>query len=260
MVGSFTLDKIGPMARSAADCRLVLQAIAGADPEDLSSSREPVSVERRTRDPRRLRGALVTTDFGKTKGAEPEVKAAFDAAVAELRALGLPLEETRIPDFPASEVAVTVLNAEAMSTFEKFYRDGTVRQLRDPLARYQPEITRALTGADYVKAMRMRAVLQEKMAEFYGRYDVIVTNNFLSVAPAVDRDLNETLPYPDPVGAIGNACGLPSLALPCGFGRDHMPAGFQIMGSAFEEGVLCDLGEMYQARTRFHRERPPLPA
>ena len=260
MVGSFTLDKIGPMARSAADCRLVLKAIAGADPDDPSSSREPLSLDRRSRDARRLRGALVSTDFGKTKGAEPEVKAAFDGAVAELRAMGLPLEEVPLPEFPATEVAVTVLNAEAVSTFEKFYRDGTVRELRDPYARYQPEITRELTGADYVKAMRMRAVLQERMVDFYGRYDVIVTNNFLSVAPPVDRDLNETLPYPDPVGAIGNACGLPSLALPCGFGRGHLPAGFQLMGSAFEEGLLCDLGEMYQARTRFHRERPPVPA
>jgi aspartyl-tRNA(Asn)/glutamyl-tRNA(Gln) amidotransferase subunit A len=260
MVGSYTLDKIGPIARSAADCRIVLRAIAGWDPDDPSSSPEPVRLERRSRSLRRLRGALVVPDFGKIKGAEPEVGAAFDRAVAELRAMGLPLEQTELPRFPAAEVATTVLNAEAMSTFERFYRDGTVRQLRDPYAPYQPEITRALTGADYVKAMRMRAVLQQAMVDFHDRFDVIVTTNFLSVAPPIDRDLNETLPYPDPVGAIGNACGLPSIALPCGFGRDHMPAGFQIMGPAFEEGLLCDLAEMYQARTRFHRERPPLSA
>lgn len=258
MVGSYTLDKIGPMARSAADCRLVLKAIAGEDPADPTSAREPVRLDRRARDTRRLRGALVSFDFEKVKGAQPEVRAAFDGAVADLRALGLPLEEVKLPEFPASEVAVTVLNAEAMSTFENFYRDGTVRELRDPYAPYQEEITRALTGSDYVKAMRMRTVLQETMADFYGRYDVIVTPNFLSTAPPIDRDLNETLPYSDPVGAIGNACGLPSIALPCGFGRDHMPAGYQIMASAFDEGLLCDLGELYQARTRFHRERPPI--
>jgi aspartyl-tRNA(Asn)/glutamyl-tRNA(Gln) amidotransferase subunit A len=260
MVGSDTLDKIGPMARSAADCRLILKAIAGADPDDASSSREPVRLDRRSRDVSRLRGALVSFDFAKTKGAEEGVGRAFHGAVAELRAMGLPLTEVPLPEFPATEVAVTVLNAEALSAFEKFYKDGTVRELRDPYAPYQPEITRALTGADYMKAMRMRTVLQERMADFYGRYDVILTTNFLSVAPPIDKDLNETLPYPDPVGAIGNACGLPSIALPCGFGRDHMPAGFQIMGSAFEEGLLCDLGERYQARTRFHRERPPISA
>ena len=166
------------------------------------------------------------------------------------------MDEARLPDFPASEVATTVLYAEAMSTFERFYENGDVKKLKDPYAPYQREITAALTGADYVKANRMRAVLQEKMLEFYSTYDVIVTPNFMSVAPPIAEDLVQSLPYPDPVGAIGNACGLPSLALPCGFGRAHMPVGFQVMGAAFEEGLLLDLGETYQERTRFHLERP----
>ncbi len=86
-----------------------------------------------------------------------------------------------------------------------------------------------------------------------------MTPNFLSVSPPIEDDFTKTLPYADPVGAIGNACGLPAIALPCGFGKDHLPAGFQIMGSAFEEGLLLDLGEAYQARTGYHKERPPLP-
>jgi aspartyl-tRNA(Asn)/glutamyl-tRNA(Gln) amidotransferase subunit A len=104
----------------------------------------------------------------------------------------------------------------------------------------------------------MRRVLQEKMAEFYSRYDFIVTPNFLSTAPPVDKDLVETLPYADPAGGIGNACGLPAIALPCGFGRDHLPVGFQIMAAPFEEALLLDLGELYQSRTEFHLQRPPL--
>jgi len=76
--------------------------------------------------------------------------------------------------------------------------------------------------------------------------------------PPVERDLYETLPYPDPAGAIGNACGLPAIALPCGFGKDRLPASFQIMGSAWDEALLCDLGEAYQGATAFHKERPPL--
>ena len=258
MVGSWTLDKIGPMARAAADCRLILEAIAGADPDDPSSSEEPVQIRRARRDWRAVRAALIPMDFWNTKGAEPEVGAAFDAAVAELGRAGIPVEPTRLPDFPASEVATIVLYAEALSTFERFYRDGSVRQLRDPYAPYQPEVTAGITGTDYVKAMRLRRVLQERMVEFFERYDVIVTPNFLSVAPPIDKDLYKTLPYPDPVGAVGNACGLPAIALPCGFGRGRMPAGFQIMGAPFEEDLLCDMGEMYQARTRHHLERPPL--
>ncbi len=258
MVGSWTLDKIGPLARSAADCRVILEAIAGSDPDDPSAAAESPRLAREKRLVGSLRAALVPLDFAKTKGADPEVKHAFDEAVSELRATGLPLAEATLPDFPASEVATTILNAEAISTFEKFYRDGSVWQLKDPYAPYQPGITSALTGADYVKACRMRALLQEKMAEFFSTYDVIVTPNFMSVAPRIVEDLNKALPYSDPVGAIGNACGLPSIALPCGFGTGHMPASLQIMGSSFEEGLLCDLGELFQSRTRFNRERPPL--
>ncbi len=151
-----------------------------------------------------------------------------------------------------------LITAEALSTFENFYRDGRVHRLKDAYAPWQPEINRALTGADVVKAWRMRRVLQERIAGFFGRYDILVSPNFLSTAPPVDRDLYETLPYADPVGAVGNACGLPAIALPCGFGRDRLPVGFQVVAAPYDEALLLEIGERYQARTPFHRERPPL--
>jgi aspartyl-tRNA(Asn)/glutamyl-tRNA(Gln) amidotransferase subunit A len=106
----------------------------------------------------------------------------------------------------------------------------------------------------------MRRVLQEKMAEFFAEYDVIVTPNFMSVAPRIEEDLYKALPYSDPVGAVGNACGLPAIALPCGFGKDHLPVGFQIVGAPYDEATLLDLGDLYQSRTDFHRQRPPIAA
>jgi aspartyl-tRNA(Asn)/glutamyl-tRNA(Gln) amidotransferase subunit A len=258
MVCSWTFDKVGPLARSAADCRTVLAAIAGPDSDDPFSADEPVDFARPRRlNPGALKGAIVEMDFT-VKGAEREGKALFDQAVAELSDAGLSLEPAKLPDFPASEVAGLLITAEALSTFENFYQDGRVKQLKDAYAPWQPEINRALGGSDIVKAWRMRRVLQEKMAEFYSRYDFIVTPNFLSTAPPVDKDLVETLPYTDPAGGIGNACGLPAIALPCGFGRDHLPVGFQIMAAPFEEALLLDLGELYQGRTEFHLQRPPL--
>lgn len=257
MVCSWTFDKIGPLTRSAADCRAVLGVIAGADPDDPTSSSEPVDLKPRRLDLAKLKAALVPLDFT-VKGAESEVKAAFDAAVAQLRVAGLPLEEAQLPALPASELAGIIIADEAISAFEKLYQDGSVKRLKDPYAPYQPEINAAVTGADLVKAWRIRRVLQQKMAEFFAGYDVIVTPNFMSVAPRVEDDLTQVLPYADPVGAIGNACGLPALALPCGFGRGHLPVGFQIMGPPFSEGLLLDLGEVYQKRTSWHLERPPL--
>ncbi len=257
MACSWTFDKVGPLARSAADCRLALQAIAGYDPDDPTSSQEPVRLEPGRPDLSKLRAAIVPMDFG-VKGAEPEAKARFEAAVGELRAAGLRLEEAKLPAMPASEMAGMIIADEALSAFEPFYKDGRVKELRDPYAPYQPEINAAVTGADLVKAWRMREALQRAMAEFFDQWDVIVTPNFLSVAPLVADDLTLALPYADPVGAIGNACGLPSIALPDGFGKEHMPLGFQIMGPPWSEGLLLDLGDLYQSRTRWHLERPPI--
>jgi len=257
MVCSWTYDKIGPLARSAADCRTILSAIAGPDPDDPSARNEPLHFAGSARRaPSQIRAALIPLDW--KKAGEPEVKAAFDRAVDELRAAGLKLTEAKLPEMPASEVAGIIITAEALTTFEKFYRDGSVKQLSDVYAPHQPEINKAVTSADLMKAWRIRLALQEKMAEFFSDYDVIVTPNFMSVAPPVTQDLYEALPYPDPVGAVGNTCGLPAIALPCGFGKLHMPAGFQIVGAPYDESTVLDLAEAYQKRTAFHRERPLL--
>ncbi|MFI5371789.1 MAG: amidase [Candidatus Eisenbacteria bacterium] len=256
MVGSFSFDKIGSITRSAADCRLVLQAIAGVDADDpTSADRSTADLVAKRRDPRRVRAAIVDMDWN-TKGAEPEVRRAFGAALDTWRDMELKLTPGKLPEFPASELAAVIITAEAMSTFERFYRDGSIRQLKDPWAPYQQEVNRAIGGDDLVKAWRMRRLLQEKMAEFFADTDVIVTPNFLSVAPPVDSDLNDTLPYSDPAGGIGNACGLPSIALPAGTGKGGMPCSFQLMAAPWEEGLLADLGEMFQQRTEFHRARP----
>jgi aspartyl-tRNA(Asn)/glutamyl-tRNA(Gln) amidotransferase subunit A len=256
MVCAYSFDKIGPMARSAADCRAILEAISGRDELDASSANEPVVLHSRSgRSMGKLRGAIVRSDFSQN-GAEPDVKAAFERAVGELRAAGLQLEDAELPDFPASSVAGLLIGAEAVSNFERFYRDGSIKQLSDVFAPHQPEISAEADPADVVKAWRMRLELQKLMNEFWKQYDVIVTTNFLSVAPPIDRDLYETLPYGDPVGAIGNSCGFPSIALPCGLDTRGLPVGFQIMGKPFEESTLLRLGEAYQKRTDFHRLRP----
>src|SRR5438094_10536589 len=88
----------------------------------------------------------------------------------------------------------------------------------------------------------------------------MLTPNFLPVAPRLEDDLFQALPYSDPAGGIGNACGLPAIAMPCGFGKEHMPAGFQIMAAPYDEATLLDLGDRYQRPTGHPLERPPVPA
>jgi aspartyl-tRNA(Asn)/glutamyl-tRNA(Gln) amidotransferase subunit A len=257
MVCSYTFDKIGPLARSAADLRLVLEAIAGPDPDDPSAVKEPVDFRAGRRPLRELRGAIIEQDFTQ-KGAEPQVKTAFSVALTTLREAGLRLEVAKLPDFPVNEVAGLIISAEAVSAFEPFFRNGGVAKLRDPYARYQEEINSAITGADLVKLWRMRLVMQQKMAEFFSNYDFLVSPNFLSVAAPVAGDINQALPYADPIGGFGNACGLPAIALPMGFGRAHLPIGLQFMAAPFDEAMLIELGELWQSKTKHHLEHPPV--
>jgi aspartyl-tRNA(Asn)/glutamyl-tRNA(Gln) amidotransferase subunit A len=251
MVGAYSFDKIGPLARTAADCRLVLDAIQGPDPLDPTSSGERVDLAA-AKPLSSLRAALVPLDW--SKSGEPEVKAAFDAAVAALRGAGLKLEETKLPDYPASEVSGTLITVEALAAFEPFLDDGRVKQLKDKMARHQREIAAPITGADTMKAWRMRRELQEIVAKFFGEWEVIVTPNFKSVAPRVTDDLNAALAYADPAGAIGVGCGLPALALPTGFGKAHLPASLQVMGAPYSEATLLAIGDAFQKATRHHTE------
>jgi aspartyl-tRNA(Asn)/glutamyl-tRNA(Gln) amidotransferase subunit A len=257
MVGAYTFDKVGPLTHSVGDCRIVLTAMAGADPRDPSCATERTRLERgRGRHVRQLKAALVPLDWSKV--GEPEVRAAFEAGVAELRAAGLEMETAELPKLPASEVAGLLISVEALAAFEPFLNDGRVKQLVDDMAPRQRELAEPVTGADTVKAMRIRESVQRAMRDFLDRYDVIVTPNFMSVAPPVEQDLNVALPYGDPVGGLAAACGLPGLALPAGFGKANMPAGFQLVGSPFDEATLLELGELYQSRTNHHRQLPPV--
>jgi aspartyl-tRNA(Asn)/glutamyl-tRNA(Gln) amidotransferase subunit A len=257
MACAFTFDKIGPLTRSASDCRLVLEAIAGSDPDDPSAASEPVDLTPGRKPLNRLRGALITQDYTQ-KGVESEAKTAFEHAVGDLKSAGLKLEDAKWPEYPASEVAGLLITVEALSAFEKFFKDGSVTKLRDPYAPYQREVNAGITGADVVKLWRMRLELQQQVADFFAKYDYVVTANFLSVAPPVEGDLNQALAYNDPAGAIGNACGLPAIALPIEPGKDGMPLSMQFMSGPFEEARLLELGELWQSRTRFHARRPPL--
>jgi len=258
MVCSNTFDKVGPIARSARDCRLVMQVIAGQDAADPTSSPEPVKLAAGSgRKANTLRAAFVTLDF--KKGREPEAQAAFNAAAHALADMGVTLDEAKLPEFPSGEIAGLIITAEALSAFEKFHRDGSVKQLHDPYAQYQWDVAQQATADDLVKAWRMRRVLQAKMTEFFGQYDCIVTPNFLTTAPRIDEDINVALDgYTDPVGGVGNACGLPSIALPAGAGKGGLPLGFQVMGAPFDEATLLDLGEAFQKRTNFHAAHPAM--
>src|SRR5262249_3970898 len=135
MALSWTMDKLGPMARSAEDCELLLRSLAGHDPLDAWSADEPAPAPLAAAAAKAFRIGYVKLDFA--KAGEPEVEAAVEHALADLRQAGLTIEEAKLPELPFEEVAGLIIGAEAAAAFEELFRDGRVRQLADrgaPLA------------------------------------------------------------------------------------------------------------------------------
>jgi len=254
MALSWTLDKLGPMARSADDCGLVLQAIAGRDPKDEWSADEPLPRPVPSpAEPGRLRVGFVRAEAG----TEPGVQRAYEQAIADLRAAGFTAREVTLPDLPYEAVAAVIVTSEAVAAFDELIRDGRVRRLADPDAAIAAVQARAITAADLVKAMRIRTVIQKAMADFFSQWDVLLAPGEMMTAFPADKSF-AGVQWSDPVGAMGNLCGLPAIAVPCGFGRDGLPAGLSIIGGAFDEASVLGVARAYQQVTDWHRRRPPL--
>jgi aspartyl-tRNA(Asn)/glutamyl-tRNA(Gln) amidotransferase subunit A len=256
MALSWTLDKIGPMARSADDCATVLRAIAGHDPKDEWSARNPPPLAAAAAsqvDPKALRVGFVRPE----KSSEPEIVAAYERALKDLERAGVTPRQATLPDLPFEPVAAVIIGAEAPAAFEELIRDGRVKQLVDrdaPLAAVQ---SRAITGTDLVKANRIRTVCQKTMADFFSEWDLLLAPGAPMTAFPADKSFAD-VNWSDPVGAMGNLCGLPGIAVPCGFGKDKLPASLTIIGGTFEEDRVVALARAYQRVTDWHRQRPPL--
>jgi aspartyl-tRNA(Asn)/glutamyl-tRNA(Gln) amidotransferase subunit A len=254
MALSWTMDKLGPMARSAEDCETVLGAIAGHDPKDAWSSSEPVtSSGTQGGAPGELRVAFVAPE----QGTEPEIAKAYERAIDDLRKTGVAPREVKLPQLPFEAVAGVIITAEATAAFEDMFRDGRVRQLADKGAPLAAAQARAITGTDLVKALRIRTVCQRAMAEFFEGWDLLLAPGEPMTAFAADASFAD-VSWSDPVGAMGNLCGLPGIAVPCGFGRGQLPASLSIVGGAFEDFQVLALARAYQSVTDWHRRRPPI--
>jgi aspartyl-tRNA(Asn)/glutamyl-tRNA(Gln) amidotransferase subunit A len=251
---SWTMDKIGPLARSARDCETVLRVIGGHDPLDEWSAAEPVPLPLPAARARKLAVAAIRPD---PKTAEKEVMAAFEEAVKALGAAGVSVRDAKLPDLPFEAVAALVIKAEAASAFEDLFRDGRAKLLSDPEASISNAAAKAITAGEYVKALRIRTLCQKTMATFFSEWDLIVSPAEMMTAPSADKSLAD-VEWSDPVGGMSTLCGLPAISVPCGFGRGGLPVGMTIVAGAFEEPKMFALARHFQAATDWHRRRPPL--
>lgn len=259
MALSWTMDKIGPMARSADDCRLILETIGGPDPGDPSSlETAPRDDPKTPSDARGLRIGVVRPDFGKIY--DPEVAAAFEEAVRKVSALGVAVSDAKLPDYPYDETAVLVISVEAAAAFESLISSGKVRELVEPAAKWAGDAARSISGVDYVRAMQARRLIQQAFDEMFSRHDLLVSPTMPILAAKLTDKLETAFAYTDSLGSGGNLAGLPALSMPCGFSKGGLPIGIQVVGRPRDEGRILALGRLYQENTDWHRRRPRIAA
>jgi aspartyl-tRNA(Asn)/glutamyl-tRNA(Gln) amidotransferase subunit A len=234
MALSWTMDKIGPLALTADDCRSVLVAVAGADPED------PTTLLARPIQPdERRSGFRFAVLRGATEGVEPEVAANFRASVDLLSAFG-DIEEIDLPDLPYDEAAAVVIQAEAAAAFEEFIASGAARRLTAPEDRYGLLDGLTLPAVDYLRALRVRRVAGRALDATLVPFDAVVAPTQPKVAPPLAEQFDSFAEGSETrsLGAAGNLCGLPAATVPNGAGRLGLPTGLELMGRAGSDGTV----------------------
>lgn len=260
---SWTMDKIGPICRSADDCGYVLQTIAGADGDDpTSSGKSFYNFPQYMRDLNMINVGFAHVDF--EEWAEPSARPDFAKALAVIREMGVQMSEPKLPDYPYGLIASTIVSVEASAVFEQFITSGKVDQLRDQKQIAGLKAGLEIPAKDYLQAMRLRSMVQQGLRDLLAEVDVLVTPSRLGPAPKITQPLDQPFsdrPRPKDPGftaliPAGNLAGLPALSLPCGF-ADGMPIAIQLVGRPFSENTLLKIGREFQNRTDFHKRRPP---
>jgi aspartyl-tRNA(Asn)/glutamyl-tRNA(Gln) amidotransferase subunit A len=253
----WTLDKLGPMGRTADDCALVLAAIAGPDAED-SSCTGRLFAWKETQKP--TRAIKVAVPKGCTEKVQPAVRENFEAALAKLGDAIQVTRDVEWPDLPWGQAVGAIVTAEGASAFLELIDSGDVMKLRCPACRTGGYSGLLLPAVDYVHAMRARRPMRAAMKKLYASCDVVATPTRASVAYPIDKEFQGIYPGiagGPPIIAAGNLTGLPALAMPSGFGDNGLPTSIAFMGAPFSEGLLCSLGALYQSRTDWHTRKPP---
>ncbi len=284
-----SLDQAGPMARSAEDCALLLNAMAGFD------ERDSTSLERPTEDYRRelsasagerplagLRIGLPKEFFGadERSGCSPEVMQLVDAAIAQYQKLGAELVDVSLPNMKLSVPAYYVIApAEASSNLSRFdgvrygYRAPDYDGLNDMYAKsraqgFGAEVKRRILigtyvlshgyyDAYYLQAQRIRRLIASDFVAAFKQCDVIVGPTSPSTAFKLgEKAADPVQMYLSDIYTIAvNLAGLPGMSLPCGF-SGGLPAGLQLIGDYFSEARLLNVAHRYQQATAWHLQQP----
>jgi aspartyl-tRNA(Asn)/glutamyl-tRNA(Gln) amidotransferase subunit A len=265
---SYALDHCGPLTRTVEDCAILMQALAGYDPQDPASADVPVS-DYRTALTTRLDGLTIgvirhfherdaVADFGAESAPSAAYVAAFDAACRTLEDLGARLVDLQLsPLIDYLDTNRLIMLAEAYALHETDFRERPQLFGHHMFARIG--LGAFLSAADYVEALRQRRELTVEFAQAIAKVDVAVSANATGPAPRIDQvpfwGVFERSSYTGPY----NLTGSPALSMPIGF-ENGLPLAFQIAGKPFDEAGVMRVGHAFEQATEFHRQRAPVAA
>jgi len=254
MALAYSMDKIGPMARSAEDCALVLAAIAvtTAPTPRLCPTPRRLLHSQRLR-PRRTWAGCRTPGSAcrcrwRRPSAPPPRSCARPGAHRKRQASRRTLEA-------AASITIQV---EGASAFAHLIESGRIGELHDPSGRLGGYVAEAISAVDYHLAQRARGVLLARMEGLFRRFDVLATLAVPAVATRLEENIEDALAFPDPLGAIGNLLGLPAVVVPCGLSPEKLPIGLVFVGAPLGDDKVLAAAQLFQRRTDWHRRRPPI--
>ena len=262
MALSWTLDKLGPMCRTAEDCQIVHHAISGRDPLDPTSRDAPlgspdaVSSRRASASPR-LPIAVMKDSYEK---AQPEVRENFLRSIDVLKKFASVEMDVKLPDFPYGPAVGTIVDAEGASAFRDLIESGRVQELASPTGRVGGYSASLVTAVDYLHAMRLRTPMRRAWAEMFTRHGILVAPSRATVSYPINKTFDQAYPNISTTSPIGasNLVGVPAISILNGFGQHNLPTGIQFIGPAWSESLIVDIAERYQQATDWHKRRPKI--
>jgi aspartyl-tRNA(Asn)/glutamyl-tRNA(Gln) amidotransferase subunit A len=257
---SWSLDHCGPMTWTVEDSALMLQAIAGYDPKDPTSSQAPVPDYTAT-----LGGSIKGLTIGVPRHfffaddprIDRDVLSTVDQALRILEELGAHIQEVTIPTLDYSGAAQpAIMLSEAFAYHEQNLR--TKPEAFGEMVRARFRTGGLFSSADYVQAQRVRNVLKRQCAEVLRQVDVLASPTMPSPAPAFsEMDAMTTARRPSFTGPY-NLTGMPAISVPCGFTPSGLPVGLQIAGKPFDEPTVLRVAYAYEQQARWFDQRPPI--
>jgi aspartyl-tRNA(Asn)/glutamyl-tRNA(Gln) amidotransferase subunit A len=253
---AYSMDTIGPITRSVEDAAALLQVLAGNDPLDAITLAEPVPDYSRE-----LGASIAGLRVGVPREyfyeqLHPDVAAAVEGAIGHLRGKVREIRDVTLPRLrPAENGDYDV----ELYHYQKPFFD------RSPEL-YHPRSQRMLNGlkkvetVPYIETLKRIRECRRDVKRVFEQVDVLVLPTMRETAPLISETINETHRRPPSNTAAFNHFGIPALTLPCGFSKDGLPIGLQIVGPAYRETVVLRLAFAYQQSTDWHRRTPPLSA